>query len=104
MKNMAGNKKPNVRRTFTEEFKQGATRLVLDEGRSCAGAARDLGLAQSVLGRWVNQARADRNGGASGLTTDERAELSRLRSENRILRMERDILKKATAFFAQESK
>ena len=60
--------------------------------------------AQSGLGKWVEQARADRSDGKTGLTTAEREELSRLRKENRELRMEREILKKAAAFFAKESK
>jgi transposase len=97
-------KQRRARRSFTDEFKAGAVALVLDEGKAVAQAARDLGLAESVVGRWVTQARADRSNGATGLTTAEREELSRLRKENRELRMERDILKKAAAFFAKESK
>ena len=94
---------PRVRRAFTEEFKAGAVRLVLDEGKTIAQVARDLGLAPNGLGRWVSQARADRSQGKTGLTTEERAELARLRKENRELRMEREILKKAAAFFAKEN-
>jgi transposase len=94
---------PLVRRAFTEEFKAGAVRLVLDEGKTIAEVARDLGLAPNGLGRWVSQARADRSQGKTGLTTEERAELARLRKENRELRMERELLKKAAAFFAKES-
>ena len=60
-------------------------------------------LTQSVIGNWVKQARADRSNGKTGLTTEERAELAKLRKEVRELRMERDILKKAAAFFAKES-
>jgi transposase len=78
-------------------------RLVLDEGKTVSQVARDLDLTQSALGGWVKQARADRDGGKSGLTTEEKAELARLRKEVRELRMERDILKKAAAFFAKES-
>ena len=91
------------KRTFTDEFKAGAVGLVL-EGKTVTEVARDLDLVQSVLGRWVEQARA--NGGRSKrgtLTTDEKEELARLRKENRVLRVERDILKKATAFFAREN-
>ena len=95
--------KRRARRTFTDEFKAGAVRLVLDEGKGAAQVARDLDLAQSVLRGWVKQAQADRSGGKTGLTTEERAELARLRRENRVLKMERDILKKAAAFFAKES-
>jgi transposase len=92
-----------ARRQFTDEFKAGAVRLVLDEGKSVAQVARDLDLTASALGGWVKQARADRDGGKSGLTTEEKAELAALRKENRQLRVERDILKKAAAFFAKET-
>ena len=89
-----------ARRRFTSEFKNGAVRLVLDEGKAIGVVARELDLTPSSLGSWVAQARADRSKGKTGLTTEERAELARLRKENRELRMERDILKKAAAFFA----
>ncbi len=92
-----------VRRQFTDEFKAGAVRLVLDEGKTVAQVARDLDLTASALGGWVKQARADRDGGKSGLTTEEKAELAALRKENRQLRVERDILRKAAAFFAKET-
>jgi len=92
-----------VKRTFTDEFKQGAVHLVLDEKKGIAEVARNLDLWGSVLRGWVKQAEADRSKGKTGLTTEERAELARLRRENRELRMERDILKKAAAFFAKES-
>jgi transposase len=91
------------RRQFTDEFKAGAVRLVLDEGKTVAQVARDLDLTASALGGWVERARADRSKGKTGLTSEERAELARLRKENRELKMERDILKKAAAFFAKES-
>jgi transposase len=91
------------RRAFTAEFKAGAVRLVLDEGKTVAQVARDLDLTATALGQWVSQARADRSQGKTGLTTEERAELARLRKENRELRMEREILKKAAAFFAKEN-
>ena len=78
----------------------GADRLVLDEGKTIGAVARELDLTPSSLGNWVRHARADRTKGRTGLTTEERAELAALRKENRQLRMERDILKKAAAFFA----
>jgi transposase len=84
-----------VRRSFTDDFKAGAIRLVLDEGKTVMQVARDLDLTASALRQWVERARADRSKGKTGLTTEERAELARLRKENRSLRMERDILKKA---------
>jgi transposase len=97
-----GKKQKRARRQFTDEFKAGAVRLVLDEGKTKAQVARDLDLPPSVLSRWVEQARADRTQGKTGLTTAEREELARLRRENRELKMERDILKKCTALFAKE--
>ena len=90
-----------ARRQFTEEFRAGAVRLVLDEGKTIGAVSRDLDLTPSSLGNWVRQAQADRTKGRTGLTTEERAELAILRKENRELRMERDILKKAAAFFAK---
>ena len=93
-----------ARRMFSDEFRAGAVRLVLDEGKTVGGVARDLDLTPSALQGWVVRARADRTKGKSGgLTTLEREELARLRKENRQLRLERDVLKKATAFFAKES-
>jgi transposase len=83
-----------VRRQFTEDFKESAVRLVLDEGKSVGAVARELDLTTSALGLWVKQARAERSQGRTGLTKAERDELSALRKENRILREERDILKK----------
>ncbi len=91
-----------ARRSFTDEFKAGAVRLVLDEHKTVAQVARDLDLTQSALGKWVEREQANRSNGKSGLTTAEREELSRLRREVRELRMERDILKKCTALFAKE--
>ena len=99
-----GKRQRRSRRAFTDEFKQGAVALVLDEGKTIAQVARDLDLTASGLGAWVERARADRSDGKTGLTSAEREELARLRKENRALRMERDLLKKATAFFAKESK
>src|SRR3954467_4975538 len=81
-----------ARRQFAEEFKAGAIRLVLDEGKTIAEVARDLDLTPSALSGWVKQARADRSGGKTGVTSDERAELAALRKELRVVKMERDIL------------
>ena len=91
------------RRQFTDEFKASAVRLVLDEGKTVGAAARDLDLTETALRDWVKRARADRTHGRTGLTTAEREELARLRKENRVLQEERDILKKAAAFFAKEN-
>src|SRR5947199_5547977 len=90
------------RRRFDDDFKAQAVRLVLDEGNSVGSVARDLDLTETALREWVKRARADRTHGKTGLTTAEREELARLRKENRILREEREILKKAAAFFATE--
>jgi transposase len=93
-----------ARRQFTDEFRAGAVRLVLDEGKRISEVARDLDLTASALRTWVERARADRGKGKPGvLTTEERAELATLRKEVRQLRVERDILKKAAAFFAKET-
>ncbi len=92
-----------ARRQFTDEFKAGAVRLVVDEGRTIAQVARELDLTPSSLALWVKHARADRDGGKTGRTTEERAELATLRREVRVLRTERDILRKAAAFFAKET-
>ena len=93
MSTMADTKAKRRRRSFTDEYKAGAVRLVLDEGQTVAAAARNLGLTESSLRNWVERARADRSNGKTGLTTAEREELARLRKENRELRTERDILK-----------
>jgi transposase len=97
-------KSRRTRRQFTDEFKAGAVRLVLDEGKSVGSVARDLDLTETALREWVNRARADRTKGKTGLTTAEREELARLRRENRILQEEREILKKAAAFFAKHQR
>lgn len=89
------------RRSFTAEFKADAVSLVLDEGRSIASLARSLGIGATNLGNWVRQARVDR-GEREGVTTSERAELAELRRENFRLRQERELLKRATAFWVRE--
>jgi transposase len=93
-----------ARRRFSDEFKAQTVRLVLDEGKSVTAVARELDLVPSAVGVWVKHALADRTKGKTGLTTAEREELARLRKENRILQEERDILKKAAAFFAKQSR
>ena len=93
-----------VRRRFSDEFKEGAVRLVLDEGKSVGAVARELDLTASALSGWMRHARAERTQGKSGLMKEEREELARLRKEVRILAEERDILKKAAAFFAKQSR
>jgi transposase len=90
-----------ARRKFSEEFRAGAVRLVVGEGKTIGAVARELDLTPSALANWVRHAQDDRTKGRTGLTSDERAELAQLRKDNRELRMERDILKKAAAFFAK---
>jgi transposase len=104
MSTMAETRAKRRRRSYTDEFKASAVRLVLDEGRTVAAAARDLDVTESALRTWVEYARADRTDGQTGLTSTEREELARLRKENRILLEEREILKKATAFFAKQNR
>jgi transposase len=91
------------RRSFTDEYKVRVVELCRTGGRSIAEVARDLDLSETAVRRWVAQARIDA-GERDGLTSAEREELARLRHENRILREERDILKRATAFFARETR
>ena len=92
------------RRAFTDEYKAETVRLIRESGKSIAMVAQELGLTESSVRAWVRQVGIDAGpGGAGALTAEEREELGRLRREVRTLRMERDILKKATAFFAKES-
>ena len=93
-----------VRRQFTEEFKAGAVRLVIEEGKSVGAVARELDLTPSALGGWVRAGQAERTNGKSGLMKEEREELVRLRKELRIVQEEREILKKAAAYFAKQSR
>ena len=104
MSAMAETQSRRPRRRFTDEFKQQAVRLVLDEGKGVTAVARELDLVPSALGQWVKQSQADRSKGRTGLTTAEREELARLRKENRIIQEEREILKKAAAFFAKHQR
>ena len=96
-------KQKRGRRKFTDEFKSRAVDLVLKQGVSASQVARDLGIYESSLGNWVKQAKIDRGKGPPGaLTSEELAELRQLRKEVKVLREEREILKKAAAFFAKE--
>src|SRR5215510_16531372 len=97
-KHMAEARKRRPRRRFDDDYKAQAARLVLEEGKPLSTVARDLDLTETVLRRWVQQARADQSGGRTALPRNEREELTQLRREVRILREEREILKKAAAF------
>jgi len=94
-----------TRKKYTIEFKQDAVRLVTEQGYKQTEAARNLGIDRGMLGRWIKEFQTDENEAfrGNGKLTSEQEELRRLREENRRLKMERDILKKATAFFAKES-
>ena len=87
---------------YSKEFKEEAVGLVLEQGYSVPEAAKSLGIAANMLYRW-KQIIEDQKEGLV-ITEDERVELKRLRKENKELRMEKDILKKASAFFAREMK
>jgi len=87
---------------YPAEFKLEAVRLVKESGRKISDIARDFGVTGESIRNWVRQHKID-NGEREGLSTSEREELQRLRRETRILKEEREILKKAAAFFAQES-
>ena len=89
------------RRKFSKEFKRDAVSLLETSGKNMSQIARELGVGTSVLGAWREMVDAEKK---SGLGTDELEELKRLRRDNDRLKMEVDILKKATAFFARESR
>ena len=90
------------RRSFTGEFKRDAVAMVLDDGNKIVDVAERLGVGEGTLGNLVRQARIDR-GERAGVSTSERAEVAELRRDNARLRMERDLLKRATAFWVKES-
>ena len=90
------------RRSYSASFKADAVKLVKEQGLSAGKAAKDLGLSESVLRRWIAASEVE-SGQKAGLTEAEKAEIRQLKRENAQLRMERDILKKATAFFAKEN-
>ena len=95
------------RRKFTKEYKAEAVRLAREGakvGKSAGVMAKELDLTETALRLWIKQADTDEGHGPEGaLTSDEKSELSALRKEVRVLRMERELLKKAAAFFAKES-
>ncbi|MCR4427597.1 MAG: transposase, partial [Firmicutes bacterium] len=92
---------PRTRPPYPPQFRAEAVKLVQTSGKSLKEISTDLGVSVESLRNWVKQAEID-EGQRDGLTTAERDELRRLRRENRILREEREILKKAAAFFAKE--
>ncbi|AKC69666.1 transposase [Pandoraea oxalativorans] len=94
-----------TRRVFSREFKLEAVKLVKERGVAVAQAARELDVHENVLRKWMRDAAVDpqRAFPGQGVMTSERAEIERLRKENAKLKMERDLLKKAAAYFARES-
>jgi len=91
------------RRAFTAAYKAEVVEFCRRGERSIPEVARDLDLTETAVRRWVQQAEIDA-GQRPGLTSSEQEELARLRKENRLLREERDILRRATAFFARETR
>ncbi len=97
--------KRRKRRAFSKEYRAEVVALIRKGGKSIGAVARDLDLSETAVRRWANQAEVDSGGGPEGaLTTAERVELAQLRKRVKTLEMEREILKKATAFFVKESK
>ena len=90
-----------TRRRFSDEFKEEAVKLITEQGYKVSEASRNLDINASILRRWQRELSPESDG---SIDADEKAELQRLRKENKTLRMEREILKKAAAFFAKESK
>jgi transposase len=97
-------KRPRARRSFTPEFKAEIVELCQRGDRSVGQVARDFDLTETAVREWVKQADLDAGTRSDGLTSDERGELAALRRENRRLREDVEILKRATAFFAKETR
>ena len=93
----------SARRKYTQEYKAEAVELVINSDRPIAEVARDLGINEGTLGNCVNVARKNGTIKEKPASADERAELRELREENRRLKMERDFLKKAAAWFASQN-
>ncbi len=99
---MEDKQRARTRRSFTDEFKRDAVAMVLDDENKIVDVAERLGVGEGTLGNWLRQARIDQ-GQRPGMTTAERSEVAEVRRENARLRMERDLLKRATAFWVKES-
>lgn len=92
-----------ARRKYTDAYKAEVVELVVSSGRPVAEIARELGINEGTLGNWMNMAKKRGDVAEQPLTVDERARLKELEDENRRLRMEREMLKKAAAWFASQS-
>ena len=99
-----GKKRYRPRRSFTPEFKAEIVELCQRGDRTLPQVARDFDLTETAVREWVKQAELDAGTRVDGLTSDERDELARLRRENRRLQEDVEILKRATAFFARETR
>jgi transposase len=99
-----GRKSPRPRRAFTSEFKAEIVEQCQRGDRSIGQVARDFDLTETAVREWVRQAERDAGERLDGLTSEERDELAKLRRDNRRLREDVDILKRATAFFAKETR
>lgn len=93
---------PRTRPPYPPEFRAEAVELIRSGTKSYRQLSRDVGVSDQTLRNWVRQADLDAGRRHDGFTTGEREELRRLRAENRTLRMERDLLKKAVVFFARD--
>jgi transposase len=99
-----GKKKPRPRRSFTSEFKAEIVELCQRGDRSVGQIAKDFDLTETAVREWLKQAERDAGTGDGGLTSSEKDELAQLRRENRRLREDVEILKRATAFFVKETR
>jgi transposase len=97
-------KQPRPRRSFTPEFKSEVVELVRQAGNSAGSVARDLNLTETAVRAWVKQADLDQGRRSDGLTSEQVSEMAQLRKELREAREEREILKRAVAFFVRETR
>jgi transposase len=97
-------KQPHPRRSFTAEFKAEVVELIRQPGNTAGIVARDLNLTETAVRAWAKQADLDQGRRSDGLTSEQLSEMAQLRKELREAREERDILKRAVAFFARETR
>jgi transposase len=97
-------KQPHPRRAFTAEFKAEVVELIRQPGNTAGSVARDLNLTETAVRAWAKQADLDQGRRSDGLTSEQLSEMAQLRKELREAREERDILKRAVAFFARETR